>query len=272
MAVQRRVNRAPGPPPLSGKRTRFMLLVGRGMSNAEACRVVGVNRRTGSRWLHGRVFRDGRGVAREYAPVSAPEPRPLSDRYLSQDERTVIADGLRAGWSIRRIAGQLQRSPSTVSREVRRNAAEEGRYTPYAAHRRAMDRLPRPRPRKVAQDPDLLRVVQGWLDKRWSPEQISASMRRRYRDQASWHLATETIYQSLYDPSTPLQRSGEQCLRTRRSRRRPRRHPMARAARPGKMLPVDQRPAGAADRTEAGHWESQCTCQAVFSSAVAGST
>lgn len=165
MAVQRREKKSPGSKPLADKRARFVQLIGRGVSNAEACRTVGVHRRTGSRWLYGRVVRDGGVTVREYPPVNAPERKPLSDRYLSQDERTVIADGLRAGWSIRRIAGHLQRSPSTVSREVRRNTAAE-RYTPYAAHRQALARLARPRERRVAQDECLLVGVQGWLDKR----------------------------------------------------------------------------------------------------------
>lgn len=84
----------------------------------------------------------------------------------------------------------------------------------------------------------------------------------------TWHLSTESIYQALYDPATPLQRSAEQCLRTRRARRRPRRHPMARAARPAKMRPLEERPAGAADRTEAGHWEGDLITGAANRSAI----
>lgn len=99
-----------------------------------------------------------------------------------------------------------------------------------------------------------------------------ACLRRRYPERPTWHLAPETIYQALYDPSVPLERTAGQCLRTRRPRRRPRRNPHGRTARPARMRPLQDRPAGAADRSEAGHWESQCRCQAVMGRAGSGST
>lgn len=255
MSVARRPARTPGPSPETDKRVRFLALIGRGVSNAEACRLVGVNRRTGTRWRFGRVTRGADGVVREYGPVDAPAIKPLSNRYLSQDERTVIADQVRAGVSLNKIAQLLGRSPSTVSREVQRNADASGRYTPYAAHQRALRRLRRTRQRRVEQDRTLCSVVQRWLDARWSPEQVAAALRLRHPDKISWHLCTESIYQALYDPATPLQRSADECLRTRRRRRRPRRNVMGRAARPGNMRPLDQRPQGANDRSESGHWE-----------------
>ncbi|MDQ3715247.1 MAG: helix-turn-helix domain-containing protein, partial [Actinomycetota bacterium] len=66
--------------------------------------------------------------------------RQISPRFLSQDERIEIADLRQAGWSIRRIAGRLGRSPSTISRELRRNAISSRAYRPFEAHRRATAR------------------------------------------------------------------------------------------------------------------------------------
>lgn len=172
MGVVRKPARTPGPSPRVVERERFMALIGRGISNAEACRIVGVNRRTGTRWSHGRVVRGADGVVRAHGPVNAPAPRPLSDRCLSAAERTAIADGIRAGEGIRGIAAAVGRSPSTVSPQVRRHRDPGGRYAPFAAHRMAMKELARPRPRRVQRDPELAAVVQEWLDARWSPEQV----------------------------------------------------------------------------------------------------
>jgi IS30 family transposase len=189
-----------------------MALIGRGISNAEACRIVGVNRRTGTRWSHGRVVRGADGVVREYGPVNAPAARPLSDRYLSAAERTAIADGVRAGEGIHGIAAAVGRSPSTVSREVRRHRDPGGRYAPFAAHRMAMKELARPRPRRVQRDPELAAVVQEWLDARWSPVRVCEWLRRRYPERPSWHLAPQALSQALYDPSVALQRTaGSAC-------------------------------------------------------------
>ena len=93
-------------------------------------------------------------------------------RFFSEDERVLIGDLLRAGQSVRSIAVRLGRSPSTISREVRRNSSEAGNYRPFTAHRMALARRPRPRPRRLAHDKPLRDFVQGKLKLRWSPEQI----------------------------------------------------------------------------------------------------
>ena len=56
-------------------------------------------------------------------------------RFFSEDERVLIGDLLRAGQSVRSIAVRLGRSPSTISREVRRNSSEAGNYRPFTVHR-----------------------------------------------------------------------------------------------------------------------------------------
>ena len=73
----------------------------------------------------------------------------------------VIAEGLVARCSIRSIAADLGRSPSTVSREIRRNRdTVTGSYTPFRAHRRAIERRAQPKPSKFDQNPELRTFVQ----------------------------------------------------------------------------------------------------------------
>lgn len=96
-----------------------------------------------------------------------------ASRYLREDERIVIADRVREKASMRAIATELGRSPSTISREIRRNAhVPSGVYRPHAAQARAEARRPRPKISKLAANPEPRRVVQEGLDARWSPEQI----------------------------------------------------------------------------------------------------
>jgi IS30 family transposase len=252
----------PGPAPLSRQRQEYARLVARGVSNAEACRIVGVNRRTGTRWRYGRTVPARDGTARQYPGMSelATTARPeRSERYLSEEERGQIADLLRAKKTYRAIARALGRSPSTISREVARNRDEQGRYRPSAAHRSATARLARPRARKVVKDGSLGRLVQGWLDLKWSPEQISAALRRAFPNDPSRQLSPESIYQALYANCTGLQRDPWDCLRSRRCRRRPdrrgdRRRPREQTG-PNARRPLSERPPDAEDRTTAGHWE-----------------
>ena len=103
MAKRRTVRKGPGPPPRTEQRQQYIQLMKQGYRNSAACRMVEVNRKTGHRWRHGREVKCGDGRTRSYAPVT--EPVVISDRYLSADERTVIADDLQAGLSIRATGG-----------------------------------------------------------------------------------------------------------------------------------------------------------------------
>src|SRR5258708_21246324 len=125
--------RGPGALPQVEKREQYARLIGQGFSSLEACRIVGINPRTGKRWRHGRTItaRDGRKL--HYAPVitrGAVVRREISDRYLSEKERVQIADLRAAGAGVRAIAGQTGRSPSTVSRELPRNQDPDHRHQP----------------------------------------------------------------------------------------------------------------------------------------------
>ncbi|MEV6495307.1 IS30 family transposase [Actinoplanes sp. NPDC051633] len=242
------------------ERQAFLDLVTRGVSTSEACRRVGVNRKTGHRWQHGSTSTTKAGQRRVHPPVARPSR--VSGRYLSQDERIVIADRLRAGASQATIAAELRRSPGTISREVRRNSHPgSGDYRPYAAQQRADDRRPRPKASKIAAGHVLRELVQAMLQRRHSPEQISRRLRRDFPERSELHVSHETIYQALYvqgrgELRRELRTALSTALRTGRAVRRPRRQPAARHPRfVHPMVMISQRPAEADDRAVPGHWE-----------------
>ena len=116
------------PAPLEGQRTEFARLMSIGVSNSEACRMVGVKRRTGTRWMLGRRVVLASGAVLEYAPVTtSSSAKRTCARYLSEDERVLIGDAMRSAATMTRIAADLSRATSTVTREVHRNSDESGR-------------------------------------------------------------------------------------------------------------------------------------------------
>ena len=194
------VHGRPGVAPQTAKREWFARLIARGVSNAEACRIVGVNPRTGKRWRLGRTITSSSGRRLDYPPVTATQ-REISPRYLSEDERVTIADLRRRGHTVRAIAQELGRSPATVSRELRRNLdPDSGQCRPFTAQRLAAGRRARPGRGRLVRDPALREFVQQRLKKRWSPEQISAALRLEFPDQRDRQVVHETIYQAIYRP------------------------------------------------------------------------
>jgi transposase, IS30 family len=243
-----------GPRKLVRERAAYFALVKQGYSSREACRVVGVDARTGKRWRNGRVASGGHAASAPLAPSSYSEG---SSRYLSEQERIVIADLLREGATIRAIARELGRAPSTVSREVRRNAhPQSGIYRPHAAQARAEGRRPRPKPTKIATNGELRGFIAARLECRWSPRQICQALRVEFRDRPEMHVCHETIYQALYVQGRgELRREIARALRTGRTMRKPRR-PDARTPRfTSPMVMISERPAEIEDRAVPGHWE-----------------
>jgi IS30 family transposase len=215
-----------------------------------------------------------------------------SGRYLSFAEREEIALLRARGAGVGGIARQLGRSPSTISRELRRNAATRGgglEYRATTAQWHADMRARRPKPAKLAVNAELRRYVQDrlsgavrrpdgvtadgpqvkWIGRRhgrrkdrrwarsWSPEQISNRLRLDFPDDQSMRVSHEAIYQSLYVQGRgALRRELTACMRTGRALRVPR----ARVRGRGKGFVTDEvmiseRPAEAADRAVPGHWE-----------------
>jgi IS30 family transposase len=132
--------------------------------------------------------------------------RETSPRLLSQDERIELADLRQAGLSMRQVAARLGRAPSTISRELRRNASGSGGYRPFEAHRQATVRRARSRPRRIDASGELRRLVGELLAQRWSPKQISRHLRARFPGQRHMRLCHESIYQALYQPGSALLR------------------------------------------------------------------
>ncbi|MCX5198057.1 IS30 family transposase [Streptomyces sp. NBC_00249] len=251
-----RVDRKPqGAKKLSAERAAYSQLMRQGLNNKEACRIVGINPKTGRRWRNGRNPSGGNKAA---SPIHAVVPPPVSSRYLCEADRIHIADRLREKATIRAIAAELGRSPSTVSREVRRNRHPgSGQYRPHAAQARADARRPRPKPSKTGRNPELRAAVQAGLDQRWSPEQICQALRRTFPDRPEMHVVHETVYQALYVQGRgELRRELAGALRSGRARRRPQRQANSRQPRfTDPMVMISERPAEAADRAVPGHWE-----------------
>jgi IS30 family transposase len=248
----------PGPAPQTAKRELYAALIARGVTYSEACRIVGINRRTGKRWRHGRTITSSSGRRLHYAPVvGGSRKQEISARFLSEDERVRIADLRRAGGGVRAIARELGRDPATVSRELRRNVdPKSSAYRPHTAQRLAEQRRARPKTGMLVADVELREFVQDKLKRRWSPEQIAQALRSEFPYQPDRHLVPETIYQAVYRPDLGgLCRELPKALRTGRLRRKPHRRAEARRARLVNMTMIDQRPEEAAGREVAGHWE-----------------
>ncbi|MFI8888686.1 IS30 family transposase [Streptomyces sp. NPDC053813] len=230
------------------------------MGNREACRIIGINEKTGRRWRNGR---NADRLQKGAPPIHKEVPPSGPSRYLREAERIHIADRLREKASIRRIAAELGRSPSTISREIRRNGmplrgdASRWAYRPHAAQSRADARRPRPKPGKIGQNPELRDFVQHHLERRWSPEQICQALKTRFPDRPEMHVTHETIYQALYVQGRgELRRELARALRTGRTYRRPHRSATKRQPRMApNMVMISERPAEAADRAVPGHWE-----------------
>jgi len=215
-----------------------------GLGIAEAGRAAGAGQALAFTW-----FRQAGGVRSN-------GPRPAGGRYLSVAEREEIMAGLAAGESLRLIAARLGRSPSTVSREVRRNSRGARHYRALAAQGQAQWRAARPKTAKLAGDPVLRGWVQGKLKEKWSPEQISAMLAAEFPDRPEMRVSHETIYQAIYVQGRgALRRELAACLRTGRALRKPRRKAEERRGRIKDMVMISERPAEAADRAVPGHWE-----------------
>jgi IS30 family transposase len=130
------------------------------------------------------------------------------------------------------------------------------RYRAGAAQAKAQTRARRPKPGKLTRCPALLAEVRAGLLARWSPQEISAVLRRTYPDRAEMQVSHETIYLALYVQGRgELRRDLHRALRTGRAVRRPRRTTTERRGRISNMVSISERPAEAADRAVPGHWE-----------------
>lgn len=181
---------------------------------------------------------------------------PISGRYLSQDDRIEIAGGLDAGESVKAIAARIGKSYQSVYREISRNRKPDGRYQPWFAHGRAHLKRRRPKLHRFATDPELRAVVAAKLRKRWSPQQITRWLRRRWPKRTAWHVCAETIYEAIYrglivPVDTQTLRTGR-IYRHKRGRGRTREGALKQST---NMRSIHDRPVAVEGRKQAGHWE-----------------
>ncbi len=274
--------RSPGRPPdwQRDQLQRFWGEIAKGVTTDGAAVAAGVSSPVGSRW-----FRQAGGMC----PISL---APMSGRYLSLAEREEIAIENARGAGVREIARLVGRSPSTISRELRRNAAtrsDSSGYRATVAQWHAERQRRRPKVAKLAQNERLHDYVQDRLSglitrpdgtelrgpsvrfkgrrhgprqdrrwaKAWSPEQIAKRLTLDFPGDETMRISHEAIYQSLFIQGRgALRRELVTCLRTGRALRVPR----ARAKGRGKgfitpEVMISERPAEVEDRAVPGHWE-----------------
>jgi transposase, IS30 family len=251
-----------------------------GASRREAAQTLGIHRTTADEWdtgvrrtQNGRIYPDGRAVdynsgmttmttaagaltVTRTVPLKALD-KVIDERFLSIQEREIIRDMLAAGDPQRKIALVLGRPASTVSREIARNSRPDHGYLPYAAHRAAASRRPRPKESKLAAEGRLREYVKDKLGTRWSPEQISNTLVKEFPDDPEMRVSHETVYQALYVQARGgLKRKVEEALRTGRTRRKPRNNGEQRRSRfVDPMVNISERPPEVEDRAVPGHWE-----------------
>ena len=186
----------------------------------------------------------------------APAPRRRAVAALKLEEREEISRGIAAGRSIRRIAQGLGRSPSTISREIRRNGGLQA-YRANRADRRAWARALRPKPCRLVLHRELRWFVAQKLALQWSPEQISGWLKQQFPTDRDMRISYEAIYRSLFVQTRGvLKKELTAQLRTRRQMR----HAKGGKAKNGQghildMVSIRDRPAEAEDRAVPGHWE-----------------
>lgn len=278
--------RSPGRPPVANRHERAMFweYVAAGMSSEAAAVKAGASQPVGGRW-----FREAGGMPPAEFRRSA---KPLSGRYLSLAEREEIALLLVQGHGVCEIARRLSRAPSTISREIRRNAATRSgnfEYRATTAQWHAERAARRPKVSKLAANDTLRRWVEdrlsgavakpgdapvtgptvSWKGRRhgprqnrrwskaWSPEQIASRLHIDFPDDDTMRISHEAIYQALFVQGRgALRRDLSACLRSGRALRVPR----ARVGQRGKgfvssEILISERPAEADDRAVPGHWE-----------------
>ena len=188
---------------------------------------------------------------------------------LTCEERERIFEGVVRGESDAEIARALGRHRSTIGREIKRTCVERWRYRPLAAERRQAARARRPKPGKLASHPRLLAAVEEGLLACWSPEQISARLKRDHPDDRGMRISHETIYRALYVQSRgELRRQLTRQLRTGRQRRKAQGH-VERRGRIADMVPISERPPEVEDRAVPGHWEGDLLVGAYGRSSIA---
>ena len=168
-----------------------------------------------------------------------------------------IASMSQQGSGPRALGRLLGRHPSTISRELRRNAVAGSAYAAHSAQVLTVARRRAARPaRKLDLRSVAWAVVMTLLDWKWSPQQIAGTLKWVFPDQPEHHISHETIYTAIYaQPRGELRRQLIACLRHGRSTRMPRSRGADRRGQIAEMVSIHVRPPEVEDRVMPGHWE-----------------
>lgn len=258
-------------------RDRFIELVAAGWTATAAADEVGVSRRGGSSWWQqatGMVLLGGRPrseVVRTAVLVPAPPGPPPPRSRLTQHDRDRIMAGLRQGWSHARIGAEIGRDRTVVWREVHRHTSSDGLYYAGLAQVASKAAARRPKQFRLAAAPQLVPLIEAWMEQGWSPQLISDVLRRDFPQDRSMHISHETIYQCLYVQTRgELRKDLAAQLSLGRAQRRPRTATRVaeRRGRFNDVFTIADRPAEAADRAVPGHWEGDLIIGAGGNSAI----
>ena len=194
------------------------------------------------------------GVLKIHGGIT-PITRRAKEIGLHAEEREIISRGLAAGESMRAIARQLNRSPSTISREINRNNGRSG-YRALNAEKASIVCRTRPKKHKL-EFVRLRKLVSNKLSEDWSPEQISGWLSQKYPDNNTMNISHETIYRALFIQSKGLLKSELLAqLRSERKMRHSRTHTgKGREWSVVEGVSIRERPASIEDRAIPGHWE-----------------
>jgi len=208
----------------------------------------------------GRAFdRPSSSIFGQLAPTGGirPPTRRRSRLALTLSEREEISRGIVASQTLREIASTLNRSPSTISREIKRNGGVDA-YRAAQAEQAAWVRAHRPKKCKLACHPRLKHVVAKQLKHHWSPKQIAGWLKRTHPGEVHKQVSHETIYRSLFIQARGVLKKELQCyLRSQRAIRRAKQHSI-KSEGLGKItnaVSIRERPASVEDRAVPGHWE-----------------
>ncbi len=219
------------------------------------------------RWKKGDSLSDiGRAVGKHPGSIHhviaynggiAPHSRKRAKKALSLEEREQISRCLASNKTIRQIAFKLNRSPSTICREIERNGGKIA-YRALKADNNTWDKSRRPKACYLSKNQVLRDIISDKLSQNWSPEQISGWLKKTYPDDNNMQVSHETIYKSLFiQTKGVLKKSLIEHLRTKRMMRRPKNARIDRIPR-GQIkdgVSIKERPPEVEDRAIPGHWE-----------------
>jgi len=176
---------------------------------------------------------------------------------LSIDEREFLYKSLAEGKWQKDIAEELNRHPSTISREVRRDNMNRSSYRPSHGEKSAeRESLKRKRKYRLVEDQNLAKIIEDKIKLKWSPEQISGTLKKVFPSSPYLHVSHETIYRYIYSIEDKRHRESLiNGLRRSRKRRRPRKKRSSKRTTIRNLVSIHKRPKEVEGREIPGHWE-----------------